>query len=203
MEETKLEGEAESGVSFGGRLRLFYDKWHLLTSDTIILGHIEGVTFELEHSPTQLFICPEYGFDSHTKFLISKEIDNFIAKNIIEETQHEPSEIVSNIFCRKKKSGQIRIIGNFKDINSEIKYYKFKQTTVQTIIDMLRPNQFMCSIDLTDAYYCINVNQNHRKFLKFSWNDVLYQFTCLAQGIGCAPRLFTKIMNNNNNTLFL
>ena len=68
MEETKLEEEAQLGVSFGGRLKLFYDKWHRLTSDTIILGHIEGVTFELEHSPTQPFICPEYGFDQHTNF---------------------------------------------------------------------------------------------------------------------------------------
>ena len=34
-------------------------------------------------------------------------------------------------------------------------YHKFKQTAIQAIVDMLRPNQFMVSIDLTDAYDCI------------------------------------------------
>ena len=61
-------------------------------------------------------------------------------------------------------------------MNAEICYNKFRQTTIQAIADMLRPNQFMVSIDLTDAYYCINVNPNDRKFLKFLWNGMLFQF---------------------------
>ena len=52
----------------------------------------------------------------------------------------------------------------------------------------------MCSIDLKDAYYCINVREDYRKFLKFTWDNELYQFRTLGQGLGCSPRIFTKLM---------
>ena len=53
---------------------------------------------------------------------------------------------------------------------------------------------YMGSIDLHDAYYSIPVHKDHQKYLKFAWGCRLYQFTCLAQGLACAPRLFTKVM---------
>ena len=53
---------------------------------------------------------------------------------------------------------------------------------------------FMASIDLKYAYYSVNVNHVSRKYLRFYWNNRLYQFTCLAQGLSCAPRIFTKIV---------
>ena len=182
------------GVSQGGRLKEFRDNWLIYTKDLRIIKIIEGVTFELADLPIQKTTRPEYKFDSITKLKMTEQIEKFKEHNIIEKVDNEEGQIISNIFPRKKKSGEVRIIGNFKDINEEICYHKFKQTTVQAIIDLLRPNQFMCSIDLKDAYYCISVHRSHRKFLKFFYNDQLYQFTCLAQGIGCAPRIFTKIM---------
>ena len=111
-----------------------------------------------------------------------RKFKNFKDRGIIEVSSHEPGEIISNLFCRKKKSGGIRLIGNFKDINAAITYHKFKQTTTADVLYMVRPNQYMCSIGLKDAKYCINVDVSCRKCLKFMWNGKFYQFTCLAQG---------------------
>ena len=155
---------------------------------------IEGVTLELHELPSQQDVIPQYKFEPGEMELMTLEVERFLSMGIIEKSNHEPGEVISNIFCRKKKSGKIRLIGNFKDLNSEIVYHKFKQSTIQNILDLIRPGCFMCSIDLTDAYYCIGVHQNCRKFLKFMWNGQLYQFTCLGQGLSSAPRLFTKIM---------
>jgi len=52
----------------------------------------------------------------------------------------------------------------------------------------------MGSIDLKDAYYSIPVHPEHQKYLKFVWDNKLYQFTSLAHGLACVPRLFTKVM---------
>eukprot|EP00493_Phyllostaurus_siculus_P008838 UN08947 len=41
--------------------------------------------------------------------------------------------------------------------------------TVWTTINMMRPNCFMASIDLKDAYYSVPIDQEHQKFLKFLW----------------------------------
>ena len=52
----------------------------------------------------------------------------------------------------------------------------------------------MVSIDLKDAYYSVPVADEDRKLLKFQWGDRYFQFTCLLNGLACAPRLFTKLL---------
>lgn len=52
----------------------------------------------------------------------------------------------------------------------------------------------MASIDLRDAYYTIPVAKHCQKYLKFRWRGRLYCYTCMPNGLACAPRVFTKIM---------
>lgn len=52
----------------------------------------------------------------------------------------------------------------------------------------------MASVDLKDVYYSVPINQDHKKVLKFEWKGQLYPFTCLLNGLVCAPRLFTKFL---------
>ena len=52
----------------------------------------------------------------------------------------------------------------------------------------------MASIDLQDAYYSVPIHDKSRKYLKFMWQEQLFQFTALPNGLSSAPRLFTKIM---------
>ena len=179
--------------NLGGRLKLFVNQWRDITHDNNIIQLILGVSLELLFTPYQLSVPLPYNLGSLNSE-ISAEVDSFLARNIIEKCEHESGEIISNIFCRRKKSGKIRIIGNFKEINLAVKYHKFKQSTLLSTLDLIRPNAFMCTIDLTDAYYCVNVSAQHRKFLKFIWKDQLYRFIGLPQGVGCSPRIFTKIM---------
>lgn len=52
----------------------------------------------------------------------------------------------------------------------------------------------MAFIDLKDAYYSVRVAKTDRKYLRFLWNDKLYQYTCMPNGLSCAPRKFTKLL---------
>ena len=52
----------------------------------------------------------------------------------------------------------------------------------------------MASVDLKDAYYSVPIALEHRHFLMFKWEGQYYQYTCLPNGLACAPRLFTKIL---------
>ena len=66
--------------------------------------------------------------------------------------------------------------------------------TIRTAIQLLRPNCFMASIDLKDAYFSAPIAKEHRKFLRFTWQQKVYEFTCLPFGLASAPRVFTKVM---------
>ena len=59
----------------------------------------------------------------------------------------------------------------------------------------------MASIDLRDAYYTVAIHSDHQKYLKFVANGVLYQYTCLPNGLASAPRIFTKLMKPVYSTL--
>ena len=66
--------------------------------------------------------------------------------------------------------------------------------TLSTVTKLIEKNCFMSSVDLKDAYYSVPIAKAHRKYLRFQWLDKLYQFTCLPNGLSCAPRKFTKLL---------
>ena len=95
-----------------------------------------------------------------------------------------------------KKDGSYRMILNLKQLNQSIEYMyiHFKMGCLQSATRMMTPDCYMASIDLKDAYYTVNVNKHFRKYLRFIWKGQLFEYTCLPNGLACAPRLFTKLM---------
>ncbi len=51
------------------------------------------------------------------------------------------------------------------------------------------------SLDLKDAYFHIQVALHHRRFLRFAFEGVAYQYKVLPFGLSLAPRTFTRCMN--------
>lgn len=62
------------------------------------------------------------------------------------------------------------------------------------MLKLLERNCYMASLDLKDAYYSVAVQPSHRKYLRFMWNNILYQFTCLPNGLSPCQRKFTKLL---------
>ena len=59
---------------------------------------------------------------------------------------------------------------------------------------VLWKGDFLCKIDLQDAYQSIPVAKKARVYLRFLWKGKLYQFTCLPFGLASSPRIFTKCL---------
>ena len=101
---------------------------------------------------------------------------------------HCAGKVISNIFTRvKRDSGKHRMILNLQDLNKDIELVDFKMDTLGIVLQLLRPNSFCVSIDLADAYYSVNVDRRFRKYLRFQYEDCLYQFTCLPNGLSPEP----------------
>ena len=60
--------------------------------------------------------------------------------------------------------------------------------------ELLRVNDWMVKVDLTDAYFTIPIHTDHQPYLRFIVGQKHYQFTCLPFSLSCAPRVFTKEM---------
>lgn len=52
----------------------------------------------------------------------------------------------------------------------------------------------MATLDLQDAYLSVPVHHSCRKFLRFSFQGIIYEFKALPFGLALAPYVFTKIL---------
>lgn len=64
----------------------------------------------------------------------------------------------------------------------------------RTVSKLIQRNYFLTSIDLKDAYFLIPIDKYCRRFLRFKFNNTLYEFTCMPFGLSTAPYIFTKLL---------
>jgi len=120
------------------------------------------------------------------------EIQRFLNHGIIEKAnENTECEYISNIFTRQKSDGRIRIILNLKQFNKQYGIH-FKMETLQSAITAMRQNCYFGSVDISDAYYTIPIDENDRRLFNFEFEETKYQFTSLVMGNSKSPLVFTK-----------
>ena len=181
-------------IWWSGLMHCFLSFWNTLTNDQFVLQCIKGVKIDFISNIVQTTVPREISCSLAEKRLISSEIKKFLRHFIIERAQYHPEQYVSSIFPRPKRTGGIRIILNLKPLNVEVEYHHFKMENLELALCLMIKNCFMASIDLQDAYYSVNIDPDFRKYFRFKWNNTLYEYTCLPNGLSSAPRIFTKIM---------
>ena len=182
---------------------MFEKTWRELTSDEKILDialhcHIE---FYDDIQPVRSELNRPMLFNKQEKEILDKEISNLLNMKVIEEVESSFDQYLSPIFTVPKKDGEYRMILNLKDLNMNIVYHHFKMDTFEVALKLIKPNCFMASIDVRHAYYSVPIVDDHRKFLRFQWQNKVFQYTCLPNGISCAPRYFTKLLKPVYSTL--
>ncbi|MGL5400902.1 MAG: reverse transcriptase domain-containing protein, partial [Plesiomonas shigelloides] len=73
-----------------------------------------------------------------------------------------------------------------------IKYSYSLQFALKQILTQICPEDWFFSLDLKDAYFHIQIAPHHRRFLRFAFEGVAYQYAVLPFGLSLAPRTFTK-----------
>ena len=177
-----------------GSIATKFTAWTDITNDKEILSDVSGVSIECTETPVQHWLPPQK-FDDRESDRINHEINKLVEKRVIEMVEYNPQHILSSIFLTPKRDGSYRLISNLKKFNRLVVNHNFKMDSLYTIIKLLVPNCFMATIDLKDAYYSVPIKASDRKLVSFKWKEQIYQFTCLPNGLSCAPRKFTKILN--------
>ena len=153
-----------------------------------------GLKIPFNSLPTQKH--PPFPFKAFTpeRLIITQEVNKLLIKGVVTVTQHSNDEFLSNVFLRPKPNGEHRMILDLTLLNDYVIYKHFKMFSLNTAKDLVSEGHWMASVDLKDAYYSVPIWPPHRKYLRFKWNDVLYEFTCLPNGLACCPRVFTRLL---------
>jgi hypothetical protein len=65
--------------------------------------------------------------------------------------------------------------------------------TNRSIRACILPGMLTTKLDLSDAYFHIPISLASRKFLRFVWNNKVYQFLAVTFGLAVAPQDFTQV----------
>lgn len=117
-----------------------------------------------------------------------KAIQLLLKKEAIEECTSVEGEFFSPYFLREKPDGSDRFIFNLKGLKKFIDPPQFKIEDVKTALRLITKGCFMASMELQDAYMLIPMSLEDRKFLRFSFQNTLYQYICMPFGLCTAPR---------------
>jgi hypothetical protein len=137
-----------------GRISQNVDCWKRITSDRLLLSHVQAHRSEFVELPHQTWPARPIRFEEQEKEFLRVELQDLLEKGVLRIVEHEPGEFVSNVFLRpKKEAGKYRMILNLKQLNEFVEYHHFKMDTLETVLKLIQPDVFMASIDFTDAYY--------------------------------------------------
>ena len=125
--------------------------------------------------------------------LVNLELKEMLRKGVIKKTQPAQGEFLSNLFLVRKKDEGYHPVINLKMLNQLISFFHFKMKGLSLSKHLIQERDWMCKLDLKDAYFNVPLNRNSRKFVRFQWKWTLYEFMSLCFRLGPAPRVFTKL----------
>ena len=163
-------------IPLAGRLKKFQNNWEKLTQDPKILKVVSGYDIQFSVLPKQNKPPHATRLSTQQRKMMKTEVGEMLMKGAIKQVTNTRGQFLSNIFLVIKKYGGNRPVINLKNLNSFIPYQHFKMEGLHLLKEMLKEGDFMCKLDLKDAYFC-----SPSRKLEEICN--LYEFLCLCFGL--------------------
>ena len=100
----------------------------------------------------------------------------------------------SRLFVTPKVTGGWHPVIDLSRLNGWVDVSHFRMESAQSVLQSLRPGDWMVSLDLQDAYIQVPAHPSSRRFLRFCVGESVFQFRALCFGLSTAPQVFTRVM---------
>ena len=179
----KLFTEEIPNVPLAGRLSQFVKQWEKVTHDQEILSIV--IRYQMPFTNLSIQEKPNTTkMSEQLSLLVDQEISELLEKGAIQKVQTAQEKFISNIFVVGKNDGGNYAVINLKKLNPFIRCEHFKIEGLNCLKFLLEQNDFLCKIDLKDAYFPIPLSKQSSKYVRFKWSGNLYEFLCLCYGLG-------------------
>ena len=119
-----------------------------------------------------------------------EQITLMLQKNAITEVPPDSPGFYSNVFLVRKASGGWRPVIDLKNLNAHI---HFRMFTTSSVLNSVEKGDYVFKIDLQHAYFHVPIHPSSRKYLRFAFENKVYQFQVLPFGLNTAPQVFTRL----------
>ncbi|XP_024875935.1 uncharacterized protein LOC112457239 [Temnothorax curvispinosus] len=127
--------------------------------------------------------------------LLAEELKRLESLGIIESVA--TSNWTSPIVIAKKQNGKIRLCGDYSTgVNSVLISNSHPLPTVDNINAKLNGNRYFNVLDLSDAFFQLEIDKDHREITTIVTPFGLYRYTREPFGLKTAPADFQQAMDN-------
>ena len=180
----------------GGRLSNFVEGWKCIMNDPYVLS-IVAKGYRLRFmSPPLLRQTPwEIRSPQGPEEILGmrKQITLMLQKNAITEVPPNSPGFYSNVFLVRNASGGWHPVIDLKGLNAYIHAPHFPMFTTSSVLSSVRKGDYAFKIDLQDAYFHVPIHLSSRKYLRFAFENKVYQFRVLPFGLNTAPQVFARL----------
>lgn len=130
---------------------------------------------------------------SHTeKIGLRKLLDSLIEEKIIRISE---SEYVSPIVLTRKKTGEIRLCIDYRELNKLLIRDNYPLPNIEDLIDSLTGKKYFTALDLKNGFYHIKMAEDSVKYTAFTTPFGLYEYLHMPFGLKVAPSRFQRYLN--------
>ena len=124
---------------------------------------------------------------------MQEQISLMLQRNAISEISPDTPGFYSNAFMVRKASGGWRPVIDLKQLNHHINAPHFCMHTISSVLSTVeKKGDYTFKIDLQDAYFHVLIHPHSRKYLRFAFENKVYQFRVLHFSLNTAPQVFTE-----------
>ena len=188
----------ELSMKVGGRLSRFWKRWRLMGASPFILNKLQyGLRLDWVSTPPVLTTKPNVisrCLDRDKMELMRSHVTQMLIKGAIQLIQDDSPGFYSRIFMVPKQGGKWRPVIDLSALNKFVNKSSFKMETPERIRESFRKDEWITSLDLTDAYFHMPVAIKFRKFMRFVIDNRIYEFLAMPFGLSTAPKEFTDLV---------
>ena len=156
--------------------------WKRITNDPYVLSII-AKGYRLRFTSPPLLRQPPWEIRSpqgpQEILGMREQITLMLQKNAITEVPPNLPGFYSNVFLVRKASGGWRPVIDLKNLNAHIHAPHFRMFTTSSVLSSLRKGDYVFKIDLQDVYFHVPIHPSSRKYLRFAFENKVYQFQVL------------------------
>ena len=122
------------------------------------------------------------------------ELDKMLKNGIIEPSNSDYSSPC--IIVPKKNKDEIRIVIDYRTLNSRLVKDREPINNVQNIFARINNCKYFSVLDLKNGFWQVPLTNDSKKYTAFTTEFGLYQFKVLPFGIANGPAEFSRLMRN-------
>lgn len=126
---------------------------------------------------------------------VTDELNRLISEGILEPV--EQSEWAAPLVVVRKPNGKLRLCADFSTgLNDALAIQSYPLPTSEELFSRLSGGKHFTTLDLTEAYLSIPVDEESKKLLVINTHMGLLRYTRLCFGVASAPAIFQGSISN-------